>query len=100
MRNAPCHCRVLVCRTHSGFGGIPLPFEPSLAPIVPDVSAADFIVAKCAELPGQVTLVTLGPLSNIGTAISRNAGFAATVKRVVMMGGDTLGTGNKAPGGM
>lgn len=30
-----------------------------------DISAAEFLVEKVAEFPGEVTVVTLGPLTNI-----------------------------------
>jgi inosine-uridine nucleoside N-ribohydrolase len=37
--------------------------------------------------PGQVTLIGLGPLFNVGAAIERDPGTFRKVKRVVMMGG-------------
>ncbi|MDB5769566.1 MAG: iunH, partial [Collimonas fungivorans] len=37
--------------------------------------------------PGQVTLIALGPLTNIGAAITRDPATFSKLKRVVMMGG-------------
>jgi len=37
--------------------------------------------------PGEITLIGLGPLFNVGTAIDRDAGTFRKLKRVVMMGG-------------
>jgi len=82
----------------NGMGGVPLPLEPSLSPISPDTTAAEFLVSACTAAPGTVTLITLGPLSNIATAISASPAFAPSVKRLYVMAGDTLCTGNKAPG--
>jgi purine nucleosidase len=70
-----------------------------VSPIRSDMTAAEYLVSTVASAPGTITVVTLGPLSNIGAAIRLSSAFAPAVKRLVMMGGDTLGTGNKAPGG-
>lgn len=52
-----------------------------------DGDAVDFIVQTVMEHPGQATLVTIGPLTNIAAALRREPRLAGTVKQIVMMGG-------------
>jgi purine nucleosidase len=49
--------------------------------------AVEFILDQIRRYPGDITLVTVGPLSNIGTLIDRNPETFRKLKRVVMMGG-------------
>jgi purine nucleosidase len=42
---------------------------------------------QIAAHPGEVTLIAIGPLTNIGAAINRDAATFRKVKRVVLMGG-------------
>jgi inosine-uridine nucleoside N-ribohydrolase len=51
---------------------------------------ADGVAALLAEIkrhPGQITLIAIGPLFNIGAAIDREPETFRKLKRVVMMGG-------------
>ncbi|OYO26563.1 nucleoside hydrolase [Janthinobacterium sp. PC23-8] len=57
------------------------------APAKAPQDAADFILREVARQPGQVTLLALGPLTNIGAAIARDKAAFGKVKQVVMMGG-------------
>ncbi len=54
----------------------------------------DVIVDTILGSPGEITLVCLGPLSNIAAALLRAPEIAAAVHRVVIMGG----TGVQGPG--
>jgi purine nucleosidase len=49
--------------------------------------AIDFILEQIRRFPGEITLVTIGPLTNIGTLIERDPQAFRRLKRVVMMGG-------------
>jgi inosine-uridine nucleoside N-ribohydrolase len=64
-------------------------------------SAVSFIVRTVMERPGEVTLVAIGPLTNIAQAIRAEPDFAASVKRLVIMGGAIAilpeGGGNVTP---
>ncbi|WP_312434936.1 nucleoside hydrolase [Janthinobacterium sp.] len=57
------------------------------APATAPHDAVEFILREAARQPGQVTLLALGPLTNIGAAIARDAAAFGKLKQVVMMGG-------------
>lgn len=60
--------------------------------------AVDFIVETLRkEPPGSVTLCTLGPLTNIATALERAPDIAPRVRELVMMGGGFSEGGNITP---
>src|SRR5207302_188145 len=49
--------------------------------------------------PGEITLVAIGPLVNVGAAMEKDAGTFRKLKRVVMMGGSIYrGYGDLGPG--
>lgn len=50
-------------------------------------SAADFIIRQIHEHPSEVTLIPLGPLTNIALAFQKDPSIAQKVKEVVLMGG-------------
>lgn len=49
--------------------------------------SADFILAQIRRFPGEITLVALGPLTNVGELIDKDPQTFRQLKRVVMMGG-------------
>ncbi len=49
--------------------------------------AADFILEQIRKYPGEVTLIGIGPLMNVGAALDRDAATFRKLKRVVIMGG-------------
>lgn len=56
----------------------------------PDREHADgvkFLLDQIGAHPGQVTLIAIGPLVNVGAAIQRDPATFRELKRVVMMGG-------------
>src|SRR5262249_2771185 len=50
-------------------------------------SAIDFIVRTVNANPGQVTLIAIGPLTNVAMALNLEPGLAAKIKKIVIMGG-------------
>src|SRR5579864_7878553 len=52
-----------------------------------DESAIDFIIRTVNANPGQITIIALGPLTNIAIAIRQEPGFAQKVKKIAIMGG-------------
>jgi pyrimidine-specific ribonucleoside hydrolase len=77
----------------NGLGGAVFP-EPKTKPV--SEPAAELIRQIIRKYPGEVTLITLGPLTNIAAALSSDSELAAKVKGLVMMGGSLSG-GNITP---
>lgn len=50
-------------------------------------AAVDFILEQIRKYPGEITLVTIGPLPNVGAIIDRDPQTFKKLKRVVSMGG-------------
>lgn len=77
-----------------GMGGMnyPAPRTP-----VADGHAVDVIIDLVKKHPGEITLVTLGPLTNIAVALARAPEIAALIPRCVIMGGAAVCIGNVTP---
>jgi inosine-uridine nucleoside N-ribohydrolase len=57
--------------------------------------AAAFIAAKLREFPGQVTILALGPFTNLALASRLDEGCAALARELVIMGGSFDPDGSK-----
>ena len=66
-----------------------------LAPLS-DRHAVDLMVETVLAAPGEVTLVPIGPLTNVALALRREPRLTQAVREVVLMGGST-GRGNETP---
>ena len=64
---------------------------------ISDLDAADYIIAAARQYPGQITLVAVGPLSNIAEALRREPELPAMVAGLVLMGGTVDEPGNVSP---
>jgi len=62
-----------------------------------EADAATFIHDTVAASPGEVTVLTLGPVTNLADAITRFPDVVDLVDRVVVMGGNALVPGNATP---
>jgi purine nucleosidase len=49
--------------------------------------AVDFILDQIRRYPGQITLIAIGPLMNVGAAIDRDPETFRKLRQVVLMGG-------------
>ena len=78
----------------NGLGGIELP-HPKSQPVVQH--AVDLIIEKVMDAPGEITLVAIGPLTNIALAFRREPRIAQSVREVVIMGGALRVPGNVTP---
>jgi inosine-uridine nucleoside N-ribohydrolase len=77
----------------NGLGGAVFP-EPKLKPV--SEPAAELIRATIRKYPGELMLITVGPLTNVATALKMDSELAALVRGLVMMGGSLSG-GNITP---
>jgi inosine-uridine nucleoside N-ribohydrolase len=77
----------------NGLGGAVFP-EPKIKPVAEP--AAEFIRQIIRKYPGEVTLITVGPLTNVATALNADPELAPMVRSLVMMGGSLSG-GNITP---
>jgi uridine nucleosidase len=59
--------------------------------------AATFIVEQVMAHPGEITLVPIGPLTNMALAMRLEPRIIANVQQVVLMGGNALAPGNASP---
>lgn len=50
-------------------------------------SAVDFIIRSVEAYPHQVTIVAIGPLTNVAMAIRQRPGLAQKIKQIAIMGG-------------
>jgi len=77
----------------SGLDGATLP-DPVMEPV--PTHAVDFLAEKILASPEQVTLVPMGPLTNIALLLNRYPEALDNVSRIVSMGG-AIGIGNVTP---
>ncbi len=77
-----------------GIGHAELP--PATRPLEPG-EAADHIVAIARSRPGEITLVTLGPLTNLAVALEREPSLPSLLAGYTLMGGAFRVPGNTTP---
>jgi len=79
----------------TGLDGSGLP-EPTMA--LQDRHAVDFIIDTCLSAgDGEITICTLGPMTNLAVAFVKAPQIAGKIKEIVFMGGAALGPGNRTP---
>lgn len=59
-------------------------------------NAEDILIQTVAENPGNISILAIGPLTNIANAVKQNPNFVQNVDELVIMGGDE-GGGNITP---
>jgi len=77
----------------SGLGGALLPAPSSQA--APG-HAVDFLIETIGAAPGEITLIAIGPLTNVALAVRREPRLVSWVRDFVIMGG-SAGRGNTTP---
>lgn len=60
-------------------------------------SAVEFLVEQAKLHPGEVTVVALGPLTNIALAVQLDPSFAENIGQIVLLGGAFSVNGNVNP---
>ena len=56
--------------------------------------AVDFIIRKLNESPNKISILCLGPLTNLALAINKDKNILKKAKQIVMMGGNVTAPGN------
>ena len=104
--NVPVHAgavrpltRRLVTAEHvhgkTGLDGADLP-APSM-PLHPQYGVDFMVDTLLASAPGEITLCTLGPLTDVAMALNRAPEIAPRIREIVMMGGAYFEVGNITP---
>ena len=75
-----------------GYAELPPPTMP-----MSDRHAVDLIVDEARRRPGEITLVTLGPLTNLAVALEREPALPHLLKGFALMGGAFGAAGNTTP---
>lgn len=78
----------------NGLGEAEFP-EPSVAP--DPRRGAQLIIDTIMANPGEITLVPLGPLTNVALAVATEPRIAENVREVILMGGAATVPGNASP---
>lgn len=77
----------------NGLAGAVFP-DPKTKPV--SEPAPDFIRMTVRKHPGEITLITIGPLTNVAMALNMDPDLTGMIPRIVMMGGSLSG-GNITP---
>ena len=75
-----------------GYAELPPPSKP-----LSDRHAVDLILEEARRRPGEITLVTLGPLTNLALAVLREPALPGLLKGYALMGGAFGVSGNTTP---
>jgi purine nucleosidase len=75
-----------------GYAELPAPTRP-----ISDRHAVDLILDEARRRPGEITLVTLGPLTTLAIAVLREPALPRLLKGYALMGGSFGTSGNTTP---
>ena len=75
-----------------GYAELPPPTRP-----LSERHAVDLIVNEARARPGEITLLTLGPLTHLALALEREPALPRLLRRVAIMGGAFGVSGNTTP---
>lgn len=75
-----------------GYAELPSPAKP-----LSERHAVDLILEEARRRPGEITLVTLGPLTNLAIAVLREPALPRLLKGYTLMGGAFGVSGNTTP---
>ena len=77
----------------SGLGGARI---PAAASGTAAGHAVDYLIEAISAAPGEITLIAIGPLTNVALAVRRHPALTSLVRNFVIMGG-SAGRGNVTP---
>ncbi len=91
-------------QNHGEWWSNAVPREPPggfAAKTLESTGAVEFMLETVRQQPGEITILAIGPLTNVAIAIRQDAAFARRVKKLVIMGGAVAtlpdGHGNVTP---
>lgn len=79
----------------NGLGNVQAPYRSARQ--AKQGHAADFIIDEVRKNPNKITLIMVGPLTNLALAIQKDPEIVSLVDRVVLMGGAVRCPGNVRP---
>lgn len=71
--------------------------RPLSSNTVHELTAVDFIADQVQLFPQEVTLIAVGPLTNLALFVQKYSALVASVKEVIIMGGNAFCPGNASP---
>lgn len=74
-----------------GTGGLDMDFDDL---VTEEEHAVDALIRLTAEQPGEISIVAIGPLTNLAMAVVKEPRFPRNVKHLYIMGGSNNGRGN------
>lgn len=69
--------------------------EPAATPV--GATAAEFIIEQCRKHGDDLTIVAVGPLTNIAVALAQDPELPRMIDSLYLMGGAAMTTGNATP---
>ncbi len=78
----------------NGLGNVEIT-APAVGPA--SMGAVEAIVSRVMEAPGEITLIALGPLTNLALALTVEPQVARNIDELILMGGAVLTWGNVTP---
>jgi inosine-uridine nucleoside N-ribohydrolase len=60
-------------------------------------SAVQFLISEIERRPGEVTILAIGPMTNIALALRLKPAIETKIKQIVLMGGNIKAPGNASP---
>jgi inosine-uridine nucleoside N-ribohydrolase len=91
--------------SYNGAFGMPMPAASPAPPVIPGKlpahrlrhDAVACLVSEIERHPGEVTVLELGPMTNLAMALRMKPAIETKIKRVVFMGGAFKVPGNSSP---
>ncbi|XP_044728308.1 uncharacterized protein C1683.06c-like [Chrysoperla carnea] len=82
---------------HDGLGDFEFADPPDVG-LIKSEHAVTALTRLVRENPGEITIIALGPLTNIALAIRMDPAFRKNIKHLIILGGSVSGYGNVLPG--
>jgi len=60
-------------------------------------AAVQFLISEIERRPGEVTVLAIGPMTNIALALRLQPAIETKIKQIVLMGGNIKAAGNSSP---